>query len=297
MDEGGPSDDTSSDSSTDSGSSTAANESSSPAVSTHTAAESSTRNGPQHDGKTGSGEPPVRTEPSPQSPTTLREWVEWVRTVDSGPVMYVREILSSALIVIGIGLLLFAISGVWPPMVAVQSGSMQPHMTRGDLVFVVHESRFAGNGAVAGTGIVTYRQGVDGDYQKFGAPGDVIVYHPNGATGPDPIIHRAHFYVEEGENWYDRANPDYIRAEDCEELRNCPAPHSGFITKGDNPRTNRYYDQAEGMSRPVKPEWIQGKAMVRIPFLGWIRLQFGTVSHGVAFVVGFGILSLTSSSE
>ena len=79
----------------------------------------------------------------------------------------------------------------------------------------------------------------------------------------------------------------------CNELTYCPAPNSGFITKGDNPSTNTEYDQAQAMSRPVKPEWIKGKAMVRIPGLGWIRLQFGSVAiagRGLAGLAGVGLL-------
>ncbi|ERH12872.1 MAG: hypothetical protein J07HB67_01898 [halophilic archaeon J07HB67] len=47
------------------------------------------------------------------------------------PIVLVRETLSSALIVVVVGVVLFAISGIWPPMVAVESGSMEPHMQKG----------------------------------------------------------------------------------------------------------------------------------------------------------------------
>ncbi|MEF8756633.1 MAG: S26 family signal peptidase [Halobacteriales archaeon] len=214
-------------------------------------------------------------------PEAPREWARWFWTVESGPVMVVRELLSSAVFVLAVGLLLFAISGVWPPMVAVQSGSMEPHMHRGDLVFIVEEHRFAGQGAVEGTGVVTYRAGLEDDYEKFGGTGDVIVYRPDGSDRRDPIIHRTRFWVEEGENWYDKADPDHVQADNCGELTYCPAPNSGFVTKGDNPRTNRFYDQANRMSRPVKPEWIEGKAMVRVPWLGYVRLNVGSVAVGI----------------
>jgi len=79
------------------------------------------------------------------------------------------------------------------------------------------------------------------------------------------------FWVEDGENWYDEANEQYLRADDCDELANCPAPHAGFITKGDN---NGEYDQARRISTVVKPDWVRGTAEVRIPWLGWVRLYF-----------------------
>jgi len=206
--------------------------------------------------------------------------------VEEGPLVLVRDLLSSALMVLLVAGLLFGVSGVWPPMVAVKSGSMNPHMQKGDLVFVTEAHRFAGGAAVEGTGVVPTQAGRDVGYRKFGKPGDVIVYRPNNDTGRDPIIHRAMFYVEAGENWYDEANQSHVEADDCTELSYCPAPNAGFITKGDNPGSNRYYDQARRMSRPVKPAWIEAKAMVRIPGLGWIRLKWAQMQATAVAAAG-----------
>ncbi len=193
------------------------------------------------------------------------------RESESLPVVFLRETISSALVVLLIGAVLFAVSGIWPPMVAVESGSMEPHMQKGDLVFVTEPGRFAPDAARDGTGIVTYQRGEEVGYATFGAAGSVIVYRQPGRLGP-PIIHRARFYVEEGENWYDRANPAYLPGDSCAEIANCPAPNDGFVTKGDN---NAMYDQVNAIdSPPVKPAWIRGVARVRIPLLGWIRLFF-----------------------
>jgi hypothetical protein len=121
------------------------------------------------------------------------------------------------------------------------------------------------------TGVVTHAVGTEAGYDSFGQAGSVIVYRQPGRFGP-PIIHRARFYVEEGENWYDRANPDYLPGDSCETVPNCPAPHAGFFTKGDN---NGMYDQVNAIGAPpVKPSWVTGVARVRIPLLGWIRLVF-----------------------
>nr|WP_238392109.1 S26 family signal peptidase [Halorussus amylolyticus] len=181
--------------------------------------------------------------------------------------------LSSAAIVLAIGLLLFAISGVWPPMVAIESGSMEPQMYKGDLVFVMDENRLVPDAAQGDTGIVTHTAGASAGYSKFNNPGDVIIYEPYGDDRRVPIIHRAMFWVEEGENWYDEADQDHLRADNCSELSKCPAPNSGFITKGDN---NQYYDQSDrmGISDPVRPEWVRGTAEIRVPWLGWVRLYF-----------------------
>jgi len=187
------------------------------------------------------------------------------------PIVLVRETLSSALIVAVVGIVLFAISGIWPPMVAVESGSMEPHMQKGDLVFVTEPGRFAPDAGRGETGVVTHAVGSEEGYSSFGEPGSVIVYRQPGRLGP-PIIHRARLHVEAGENWYDRANPDYLPGDSCETVPNCPAPNAGFLTKGDN---NGMYDQVNAIGAPpVKPSWVSGVARVRIPLLGWIRLVF-----------------------
>jgi signal peptidase len=191
----------------------------------------------------------------------------------------VVDVVSSVVAVGLLGLLLFATSGVWPPLVAVESGSMEPHMTRGDLVFVMEESRFPGPDAHTATGVTPLQAATGTDYQRFGAAGDVVVYRPDGTDGSvtSPIIHRARFWVEDGEDWYDRADTDYIGgATSCVSLPNCPAPNAGFITKGD---ANGRYDQVNrfpgcsGECSPVKPAWILGTAEASVPFLGLVRLR------------------------
>jgi len=184
---------------------------------------------------------------------------------------YLMDIAGSAGSVVLVGMLLFAVSGVWPPLVAIESASMEPHIDKGDLVFVMEEERFSGENAKHG--VVTARQA--SSYDRFQQPGDVIVYEPNGSDRRTPIIHRAMFYVEKDEDWYSRADPDAIGdADNCSELANCPAPHDGFITKGDNERSNRNYDQVgNAISPPVKPEWVVGTAEYRVPLLGEIRLR------------------------
>jgi signal peptidase len=86
------------------------------------------------------------------------------------------------------------------------------------------------------------------------------------------------FWVEAGENWYDRADAIAVGgADSCEELAHCPAPHAGFVTKGDH---NANYDQASRLSAPVRPAWIVGTAELRVPYLGHVRLLFSTVTVG-----------------
>ncbi|MFW5950200.1 MAG: S26 family signal peptidase [archaeon] len=187
--------------------------------------------------------------------------------------LYIFDVASSVFVVLAIGAFLFAASGVWPPLVAIESGSMDPHVKQGDLVFVMEEQRFPGDGAHGETGIVSAAVGADTEYRTFDGYGDVIVYQPHGNAGATPIIHRAMFWVEEGENWYQRADSEFRgSADSCEELRNCPAPNAGFITKGDD---NARYDQVMQISGPVQPEWVIGTAEVRVPLLGNVRLTAG----------------------
>ncbi|WP_411964020.1 S26 family signal peptidase [Haloferax sp. YSMS24] len=177
------------------------------------------------------------------------------------------DVLHTLAVLFLVGAILFTVTGVWPPMVAVESASMEPHLERGDLVVVTDEGRFTGSAADT-HGVVTVNAS-DG-YGRIGADGDVVVYAPPSRDG-SPIIHRAVFSVDAGENWYAEANESYVRgADSCAELLNCPAPHAGYITRGDN---NDYYDQATGIASPVRPEWVEAKAQFHVPYLGTLRLE------------------------
>ncbi|MFB6084344.1 MAG: S26 family signal peptidase [Halorientalis sp.] len=204
---------------------------------------------------------------------------------------FLDDFATSVLAVVGIGVLLFAISGVWPPMVAIESGSMEPNIEVGDLVFVMEEERFPSDHAVAGTGVATVYSSNQSDYRSFDRPGDVIVYKPDGSERATPVIHRAQFYVEAGENWYDEAKAKHLPegVDSCAELRYCPAEHGGFITRGDNPATNMMYDQVQGISKPVRPAWVIGTAEFRLPGLGWLRLSLQSTPVGTTDAVAAAV--------
>jgi len=220
----------------------------------------------------------------PRQPTGGNEplWKQlWTAT--DGPLLFVRELLLSLAIVGMIGLILFAVSGVWPPMVAVESDSMEPNINKYDLVVVSEPGRYAGEGANE-QGLVM-AETASGSHESFNSPGSVIVYDTPGRVG-SPIIHRVRFAVEDGENWYQRADPDAVNAESCAELETCPAQYAGYITKGDN---NEQYDQANGIAPVVRPQWVQGVAQVRIPYLGRLRLVLlGTATNGPSGIASGG---------
>ncbi len=159
---------------------------------------------------------------------------------------FIKDIISTLIIVAVIGVGGYLITGAWPFMVAVQSQSMEPHIHKGDVVILIGKSRAE---------IVTYEEAKLINYTSFGDYGDVIVYYPNGDSSKTPIIHRVIKWVKKGE-----IMPNGMKA-----------PNSGYITKGD---ANRLYDQPF-ISNPVKPEWIIGIAKFRIPFVGYFRLIFG----------------------
>jgi signal peptidase len=114
-------------------------------------------------------------------------------------------------------------------------------MLVGDLIFVQAPNR---------TNITTYETGEKLNYTSFEKYGDVIIYRPNGFSSATPIIHRAMYWVEKGEEMPDGK----------------PAPHAGYITKGDN---NAGFDQPMLGVEPVRPEWVIAVAKVRIPYLGY----------------------------
>jgi signal peptidase len=155
-----------------------------------------------------------------------------------------KSLLEALLIVAVIIVIAYAATGTWHIGFAVESGSMEPNMQVGDLIFVKAPHR---------TTITTYEEGKMTGYTSFNKYGDVIIYRPNGYESVTPIIHRARYWVEEGE-----AMPN-----------GKPAPHAGYITKGDN---NTYYDQPSLGVEPVKPEWVVAVAKARIPYLGYPSL-------------------------
>ena len=181
----------------------------------------------------------------------LREYIRKFKESDNFWIGLLRDFLFVAAVVAIFSSVSYTALGLWTPMVAVESGSMIPHIQIGDIIFVESISR---------TEIVTYENGKNSAYKSFDDYGDVILYRPYGKEGVTPIIHRARYFVEKGEPMWN-GGPD--------------APHAGYITKGDNTKTNPSFDQQGGISynQPVKKDWVIGKARFkRIPLLGCISL-------------------------
>jgi len=132
----------------------------------------------------------------------------------------------------------------------IESGSMEPNMHIGDLVFTRN---------VPSTGIVTHEDGATSGYKTLGDYGNAILYQRYGSTADTPIIHRAMYYVEAGEPMWE-GGPI--------------APHAGYITKGDN---NYVIDQHGLCTVPIREEWVIGVACFRMPYIGYVRIMLSKI--------------------
>ncbi len=193
---------------------------------------------------------------------------------------WARELGSALAVVSAVFMLTWAYTGNWPPMVVIESGSMEhddnplypePGFTHigaidtGDLVLVKSAER---------SDIVTYLAGKQQGYERYGDYGDVIIYYKNGLRGvcsagasldeaecnrqdgewtpATPVIHRAMAWVEVRDNGsYYLPEVDMEFANGTLVLAEIGLPpgapltgitQSGYITKGDS-TGNRHPDQ------------------------------------------------------
>ncbi len=228
----------------------------------------------------------------------------------SPTVLFLRDAGVAAAFVISVLVAMYAYTGLWPPLVVIESESMMHSdenisyigtIDTGDMVLVKDVDDAAD--------VETYVEGFVTGHRTYGDYGDVIVYNKLGDPAATPIIHRAVLYLE--------ANPggDSYR---CEGLRDLPddkwkvsddgdswdnltsrisiynygfrnetvgilvdeilaefdrkhtTPRSGFITRGDH---NSQIDQINRISSsPVEPDWVVGKARGEIPWFGLLKL-------------------------
>jgi signal peptidase len=216
---------------------------------------------------------------------SFKEQLHTFRTSEETKIVYVREI-SYVLGTVGlIVAILYLICGTWPAIVTIESGSMEPNMNIGDLVLVVAHNRF-------GT-LQSYAEGEQTGHEKFGLPGDVIIFRANGNRELHPIIHRALYWSEEGE--------EHIFYDDARAIE-YTAPNAGYITKGDN---NSIEDQVgwenyRGLGSPILPveeQWIVGKAYAKIPYVGYLPLNIGKVIVVLILLIVIHELYLRSKEE
>jgi signal peptidase len=181
----------------------------------------------------------------------LRDRIKYFKESDNFWIGLLRDFLFVLIVVVIFSSISYIAMGRFSPMVAVESGSMIPHIQIGDIIFIESADR---------TKIITYNEGKETGYSTFNEYGDVILYKKLGKESETPIIHRAMYYVNTGDPMWPGGPA---------------APFAGYITKGDNPKTNSAYDQQGSISphMPVKPEWVIGVArLTRIPLAGCVSL-------------------------
>lgn len=188
-----------------------------------------------------------------------------------------------------------ASDGAWPPLLAVESGSMM-HPTS--------QTPYGRFGTID-VGDVLLVRSVDpddirtwaeGGPDRYGRPGDVIVFARDGNRENVSIVHRAMARVdvirhEDGGSTYvvhwlhgqqltfgDEGiylpELGFSEAHGFTPANGYKPRYAGFITKGDNPSTNAPSDQAGAKAPLVDPTWIEGRAHGEVPWLGLTRLIF-----------------------
>ena len=204
---------------------------------------------------------------------------------------------------------LYAYTGLWPPMVVIESGSMQ-HSDDRSYIGVIDTGDIVLSKQASFPDITTYVEGRATDYQKYGDYGDVIIYRPLGQD-TTPIIHRAVLYLE----WNDttsfdvpglkglRYGTDYVTdSGSWHGIRDritifdygyahkdltirvnglLRYHHSGYITGGDHNIARGYgVDQNTGICpEQIRMEWVVARAVGELPWFGLIKLTFSGTLH------------------
>lgn len=211
----------------------------------------------------------------------------------------VKDIIISVIVVAIIFLSLYGYTQNWPPIVIVESGSMQhgslSHIgtiDTGDIILVKK--------IYSEDSVISYVEGRLNGYKKYGDYGDVIIYEYNGKL----IIHRAIVYlIWDGDHWKIRGfengkYPSWLIVTSSKiEIKDAEYAHKsiiinlssldprrvgdeGFITMGDHnlAKYGSYaYDQNSERFIAICPKlvnysMIKGVARGEIPWFGALKL-------------------------
>lgn len=104
-----------------------------------------------------------------------------------------RDALVAGLIVAVFLGALYAYAGVWPPLVVVESSSMQHGNQESSLGVIDTGDMVFQQAAPARSSVITYIEGRANGYATYGDFGDVIIFRRAGE--PIPIIHRAIMFI------------------------------------------------------------------------------------------------------
>jgi signal peptidase len=226
----------------------------------------------------------------------------------------ILSVAAAMLVVVIILGTLYLYTSNWPPMVVVESGSMQHSsdfaylgdLNIGDMVLVKKVTSVSQ--------ITTYVQGEQNGFSSYGEFGNVIIYRPYGNSSI-LIIHRAIVYLQYNSTGGGFNIPSLARLNYSDwfvitptgdknyvsnviynvEIKNVGYPHtpviipvkgilrinarfSGFITMGDYNHAHwgeNATDQSLGIfPDPVKLQWVVGVATGLLPYFGLIKLFF-----------------------
>jgi len=216
--------------------------------------------------------------------------------------IFLRDAAVAAAFVALVLLAMFAYTGLWPPLVVVESNSMMHGednlsnigtIDTGDLVLVKKVDSVSD--------IETYMDSQISGHKTYGDYGDVVIYKRGGSDATTPIIHRALIYLEinsdgtsyrseslrqaPADKWstsdptdtWDQltssltiSNVGYNHLSVTIDVRSLASSHrSGFVTKGDH---NLGTDQMYAAYGPVDIDWVVGKARGEIPWFGLLKL-------------------------
>lgn len=228
-----------------------------------------------------------------------------------GFIKSMKGIFIAAAIVVIIILGLWGYSGIWPPLVVIESSSMQ-HSSSFSYVGVIDTGDLVIIKKVSGAEkITTYLEGMKTGHQTYGEYGDVIIYKPYGQAQRTSIIHRAFAMVIYNQSggydipalkdipqsswsvsggqkvWYNLNTQVSFFSIGYDQitvklnlttiLNNFQVAHltpqSGIITLGDN--NHGIVDQSPMANicwAPIKSEWVQGEARGELPWFGLLKL-------------------------
>jgi signal peptidase len=224
----------------------------------------------------------------------------------------VVDIIIAVILVASIFLAMFAYTGSWPPLVVVESKSMQHSETDSEIGIMDTGDLTMVKRVFSESQVKTYVGSLEDGYKTYGDFGDVVIYWKAGDRTQTPIIHRAVILLEANANGTFKApqlkglvrEVDYrmssvFNSWECinddfqlyhygyrgmtinipiknmlKYMNDHDIPvHGGFITKGD---FNPAVDQIMFMqtTEPVSFGWIHGVATGEIPWFGIIKLFF-----------------------
>ena len=211
---------------------------------------------------------------------------------EDGHYTIVHDVIVAVVVVMIIVVGIYGYTNTWPPVVVVESGSMQHDIDEGSLGVIDTGDIVMVKKVDSIDDITPWSVGKNKDYKTYGEYGDVIIYDKNGEGGT-PVIHRAivfirhnetvggvhYFDVPEWNIFHERKIEYQIEELNFEINYTPPRGHDGYLTKGDNVFTNKKIDQESGISdvngrvvEQVSIEWVIGVARGEVPWFGLIKL-------------------------